>query len=208
MATMAQSAINWRNTHARVHRTHSLTHLHHHSYSHVVWSATSAITEFEIDFLNLNICIVRIWQWEQIALSRCFYRIIIRDTAWKRRLHIGVENLFWPNAMYRKLGLLSPAKTSSAHGTVLPSIFLFFHCFLCAVFLCFYTSGCEVYSFTTDRFGIFNVRTNLGACRTHKGESGTNKFAQGLTQKDRKTAPHPAPRRYRTQGLRIWILTL
>ena len=50
MVTMAQSAANWRNTHIHVDRTHSLTHLHKHSYNHVVRSASSAITEFGIDF--------------------------------------------------------------------------------------------------------------------------------------------------------------
>ena len=37
-----------------------------------------------------------------------------------------------------------------------------------AVFLCDRTTGCETYSFTTDGYGIFNVHTNLGACRTHE----------------------------------------
>ena len=38
VATMAQtqSAVNWRNTHTHVGRTHSLTHLHQHSYSQFV----------------------------------------------------------------------------------------------------------------------------------------------------------------------------
>ena len=36
MVTMAESAANWRNTHTHVDRTHSLTHLHHHSYNHIV----------------------------------------------------------------------------------------------------------------------------------------------------------------------------
>ena len=49
--TVAQSAANWRNTHTLVDRTHSLTHLHQHSYSHFVRSASAAITEFGIDFL-------------------------------------------------------------------------------------------------------------------------------------------------------------
>ena len=44
MATMAQSATNWRNTHTHMHRTHSLTHLHQPvGYNHVVRSASSAI---------------------------------------------------------------------------------------------------------------------------------------------------------------------
>ena len=33
-------------------------------------------------------------------------------------------------------------------------------------------------SFTTDGYGIFNVRTSLGACHTHEGGSGTNKSEQ------------------------------
>ena len=35
------------------------------------------------------------------------------------------------------------------------------------VFLCDDSTGYEAYSFTTDAFGVFNVRTNLGACRTY-----------------------------------------
>ena len=41
MVTMAQSAVNWRNTHTHMDRTHSFTHVHQHSYSHVVRSASS-----------------------------------------------------------------------------------------------------------------------------------------------------------------------
>ena len=52
MVTMAQSATTWcRNTHTHVDRTHSLTHLHQHSYDHVVRSVSSAITEVGIYFL-------------------------------------------------------------------------------------------------------------------------------------------------------------
>ena len=40
------SVANWRNTHTHVDRMQSLTHLHPHSYNHVVQSASSAITEF------------------------------------------------------------------------------------------------------------------------------------------------------------------
>ena len=47
---------------------------------------------------------------------------------------------------------------------------------------CDYTTGCEAYSFTTDGYEIFNVRTNLGACSTHEGGSDTNKSAQELTR--------------------------
>ena len=43
-----------------------------------------------------------------------------------------------------------------------------------AVFVCDRTTGCEceAYSFTTDGYGIFNVRTNVGACCAHEGEEG------------------------------------
>ena len=48
MITMAQSTMN---THTHVGHTHSLTHVHQHSYNHVVRSASSAITEFGISFI-------------------------------------------------------------------------------------------------------------------------------------------------------------
>ena len=39
-------------------------------------------------------------------------------------------------------------------------------------FLCFHTTGCEAYSFTTDGNGTLNVRTHLGACcNTRRGVS-------------------------------------
>ena len=41
-------------------------------------------------------------------------------------------------------------------------------------------------------YRMFNVRTNLGLCRTHIGGSGTYKLAQELTQRDRKTSPRSA----------------
>ena len=44
----SQSAANWRNTHIHMDRTHSLTHLNQHSYSHVVRSASS-------DIFNLSV---------------------------------------------------------------------------------------------------------------------------------------------------------
>ena len=36
MVTMAKSTLNWCNTHTHVGRTHSLTHLHQHSYNHIM----------------------------------------------------------------------------------------------------------------------------------------------------------------------------
>ena len=40
------------------------------------------------------------------------------------------------------------------------------------MFSCFHTTNCEADSFTTDGYGIFKVRTNVGACRTHEGVAG------------------------------------
>ena len=37
---------------------------------------------------------------------------------------------------------------------------------------CSHTTGCDAYSFTADGYGIFNVRTNVGACGTHEGRWG------------------------------------
>ena len=85
--------------------------------------------------------------------------------------------------MHRKFWLLSLGKASS-HGRVLPSCLSS----LCAVFSCFHTIGCEAYSFMADGYyyinGIFNVRTDVGACSTHEheGGSGTNKSALELTR--------------------------
>ena len=79
--------------------------------------------------------------------------------------------------------------------------------FLCAVFSYFHTTGCEAYSLMVDGYGIFNVRINLGACRTHEGGSGTKKSAQELTRRHRKlslTLPHQGIE----PSLRILIPTL
>ena len=46
-------------------------------------------------------------------------------------------------------------------------VFLCFFVYFCAVFSCFHATDCEAHSFTNDGYGIFNVRTNVGACRTH-----------------------------------------
>ena len=51
MVTVAQNAVNWRNTHTHMDRTHSLIHLRQHSYNHVVQSANSATSEFAIKIL-------------------------------------------------------------------------------------------------------------------------------------------------------------
>ena len=52
-----------------------------------------------------------------------------------------------------------------------------------------HTAGCEAYSFTKDGYGIFNVRTLDIWVRAVQEDSGTNRSAQELTRRDRKTAP-------------------
>ena len=49
MVNMAQSAVNWHNTHTHRDHTHPLTHLHQLSYNQVVRSTSSAITFQQID---------------------------------------------------------------------------------------------------------------------------------------------------------------
>ena len=47
---------------------------------------------------------------------------------------------------------------------------------------------------TTDGYGIFNMRTNLGACRTHEGGGGGGRHKQVCTSVDsetEKTTLHP-----------------
>ena len=43
--------------------------------------------------------------------------------------------------------------------------FLFFSCVQC---FCFHTTGCKSYSFTTDGYGVVNMRTHVGAVHTNK----------------------------------------
>ena len=73
---------------------------------------------------------------------------------------------------------------------------------MCAVVSRFHTAGFEAYSFTTDGYGICNVRTNVGAGRTREGgcHAGRNKSAQELTRIDRKTVAHHAPARGSNPG--------
>ena len=49
-----------------------------------------------------------------------------------------------------------------------------------AVFSCVHISNCdEAYSFTTDGYGIFNMRTNLGAFRTQERGCGRQGGGEG-----------------------------
>ena len=58
-----------------------------------------------------------------------------------------------------------PLGKASSQSTALPQLLLLlFLLLLCALLSCLYTAGCEAYPFTTDGYGIFNVRTHLGAC--------------------------------------------
>ena len=57
-------------------------------------------------------------------------------------------------------------------------------------------------------YGIFKVRTSVGACRTHEEGSGTNTSAQEMTRRDIINVFHLAPPGVRTKGHRIRIPTL
>ena len=82
-----------------------------------------------------------------------------------------------------------PAATESRYPTlkIITSIIVY------AVCLCDHTTGCESYSFTIGRYGIFYVCKHVGACRTHEGGSGTNESAQELIRRDRNICPLPCP---------------
>ena len=67
--------------------------------------------------------------------------------------------------------------------TVLSSLLLF-PCVQC--FRVLIPPAVRPVPFTTDGYGIFNMRTRLRACGTHEGGSGTKKSEQELTRRDRK----------------------
>ena len=76
-----------------------------------------------------------------------------------------------------------PQGKASSLSTALPNFF--FH--LCAMFSCFYTTGCEMYSFTTDGYVIFNVRTAqiwVRAVHTHERKSGTKQVCIARVDSD------------------------
>ena len=105
-----------------------------------------------------------------------------------------------------------PRGKRTATATQLFFFFFFFFFFfspVCSVFVFVYHRLWGlVFFFTVDEYGIFNVRTNLSACCTHERGSGTNKSAEELTPRDRKTVPHPAPPRDRTQGLQTLVTSV
>ena len=65
-----------------------------------------------------------------------------------------------PNAIHRTFGLFSTGK-ASCRSAALPSFFL-------------HTTGCETYSFATDGYWMFNVRTHLGMGVGVGGQAQTN----------------------------------
>ena len=102
-----------------------------------------------------------------------------------------------PNG-HRKFGSLSPQK-ASCDRIALPTLIELIPNLLYAAFLCDLNTGCEAYTVATDGYGIFSVRANLGACRTHKGVSVTSKCAEELTRSDKKTHP-VSPSSCQTRG--------
>ena len=118
------------------------------------------------------------------------------DSSRKSKSYIRWDNFLVPMQCTGNLGCFSQGKLAAIARCY--AALGFFP--LWAMFLCLHTTGSEAYSFTTDRYGIFNVRTNLGACCSHEGGSGTNKSAQELTQRDRKNCPSSC----RTWGSNPW----
>ena len=107
--------------------------------------------------------------------------------------------------MHGQFGKASPGKASS-HSSALPSFFFSFCSLLCAMFSCFHTTSWEVYSFTTDGYGVIKQPHKFGCVPyTRRGVAGTNKSAQELTRGDTTTVSHPAQPEDRTQGLRVLI---
>ena len=90
-----------------------------------------------------------------------------------------IWQLSCPNAMHRKFRLLSPGEMSS-HSTALPS---FWQILLSRV-QCFCVSIPPAVrpTLTTDGYGIFNMCTSVGWCRTHEGVSGSNESVQESTR--------------------------
>ena len=77
-------------------------------------------------------------------------------------------------------GCFPPLEKGRSHtySAALPTFFCGSSCV--AVFLCFYATDCEAYSYATDGYGIFNVRTTLGACRTTR--TSLHKSGLGRTE--------------------------
>ena len=84
----------------------------------------------------------------------------------------------------RTMKASSHSRADIAHAH---SFFLNLFFYLCTVFSCFfYTTGCEAYSFTTDEYGFFNVRTNVRACLTHKGGQTQTNLLKGWLEETEK----------------------
>ena len=117
-------------------------------------------------------------------------------TSWVDKIRI--DHFLVPMQCTGNSGCFSLGRANS-HSMALPRFSP-----LCAVFSCFHTTVCEAYSFTVNGCRIFNVRTNLGACRTHEWRSGTNKSAQMLTRKRQKNRSSPYPARGSNAGIFPW----
>ena len=96
-----------------------------------------------------------------------FFNIFLNFVVPMRILPMGNSGLFYQG---------KPAATESRYPT-------FSNCYSLAyaVFWCDHTTGCDAYFlfiFTTDGYGSFNVRRNLGACRTQRGGWGWRGQAQ------------------------------
>ena len=92
--------------------------------------------------------------------------------------------------MHGKFRLPSPGKARSHSMQFLVVVFS-----MCAVVSCFQSTGCDAYSFTTDGYRIFNVRTTLGVCHTHEGGVRHKQFCIRVDSEGQKNCSSPCPTR-------------
>ena len=74
----------------------------------------------------------------------------------------------------------------------------------------YYTTGCEAYPYTTVGYGIFNVRTNLGASRTHRRRARHKHVCTRVDSAEgREKLPLTLPRQgiETIQAIRLYDLT-
>ena len=107
--------------------------------------------------------------------------------------YIRLDNCFVPMQCTGNTVCFRRGKRAGRQSAALPSFFIIL-CFCVRTFSCFHTTVCEAYSFATDGYWIFNVRTHLGACRTHEWRSGTSKsICTRVDSEGQKNCSSPCP---------------
>ena len=156
-----------------------------------IWNLSSLCVVFIIH--NNNIYILNIHILSILVRHNDCPRDATRAWLWLDLIDEIIE-LSCPNAMFEIFGQLPPprGKLAVIVRRYITQLFSFF--FLCAVFSSFHTIGCEAYSFTTDGYGIFKVRTHLFRCVPYTRRGVRDK--QGCTRVDsqrQKSCLSPCP---------------